>query len=86
MGKKKFRGMKPNETKNVLDKGMKNSLKSKDNMKQMKKIDRIEHEIGLKIKLYLHIFQVVHVGHQNKVHVWLQMEEQLIDTPNVINI
>ena len=35
---KKFRGMKANETKNVLDKVMENSLKNID-MKQMQKID-----------------------------------------------
>ena len=36
---KKLRGMKANETKYILDKGMENSLKNKKDMGQMQKID-----------------------------------------------
>ena len=39
MENKKFKGIKQNETKIILDKGIEGSLKNKEDMKQMQKID-----------------------------------------------
>ena len=68
---KKFGGMKENDKKNVLDNGMENSLKNEEDMKQMQKTNRIEHETRLNLRLYLHMFKVVHISHENKAYVCL---------------
>ena len=41
-GRKKFRDIEQNETKIILDKGMEDSLRSEEDMKQMQKIHRNE--------------------------------------------